>query len=791
VTLTLSNEEPADSAMSTGSTEEHLVKPEPITGGAIQKEAHADRIKLIDKLTDIPAIDKYACRIGAVDRSLKRLAVVEERGAYKSDMALINFAEDGSITVEGLGVSDDLKPRPDEQEAIKAEWKSFRRPEYMPLLFTARDQPENDPRYPWSMPPWTTPAVCWDAKRQHILCVEVRRERDGRKEVCIFSPFENGEWRIAEPPETLPLYGIETIASAATIFVHEGPKAAKAVQALIADDSAAGWRSHPWGRELRGELSGGVAHVGWLGGARRPEATDWKPLIAAHARVIVVADNDEEGVDAVCRISRASLMRMEALRFTDDWPRNFDLADPFPACRAKAGTRLADMLTPATWATDRIETDGRPAFRARDEFIRDWKYTVSPPLFFHASYPGRGYTDTEVDAMTRPFSHAELTARLIRQRFSAQAHGVAYRPGSKPVIERKGQRLVNMWTPTSVRERSGAAWPLGRLLTALVPDPADRRHLTRWGATLAACPTTRMEYAVLMTSKTQGLGKTTLANILAELVGDENVSRPSETALTEGNFNSHFAKKRLVIVDELYTGHSRKTYNRLKSPITDTKLRVNEKFKPEYEIDNFAHFVFSSNDAVPIFVDEGDRRFFMPKMAEKKLPRAFWVKFHTWLESGGYGIMLRCAREFVRRHGSVEPGQVAPDTAAKRDMVADSVSDPMQSVRDAARDIFQRGSGDSGERIAVTLEDFALWHASMSRANSWKKLSGRKLEAELRDAGMCIRKQVAGGCDLRVKIGGRNVSIASNFDSLTGDGGAEAVRSATRAMSDLGFATPM
>lgn len=738
-------------------------------------------------LTDIPAVAKYAHRIGARPRSMHKLVIEEQAGRYSRTVAIITFDDKGVATApEGHA------PTAEEAAAIGAVWKSYRWPEYQPCLYTGKHLPRNEERFPWSKADPANVAVCWDRERQFILCVEERRPRDdGGKDVWIWTPWTDDVWRIAEPPEALPLFGLDTIANAATIFVHEGPKAAKAMQELITDDGEDGWRSHPWGKELRGTMPGAVAHLGWMGGAERPEATDWKPLAAAAARVIVVADNDRGGVEAVSRISRASLMKMEALRFTDDWPLSADMADPIPADRVQAGTRLSDLLVPATWATVRVETGGRPSFQVRRECIVDWLYTVSPPLFFHSSNPGCGLTDAEVDARIRPFSDAELTARLIRQRFSAQADGVAYLPGSKPVIERDGQRRVNMWKPSRVRERMGAAWPLGRLLTHLFPDREDRRHVARWGSTLAARPAIRMEYAVLLRSETQGMGKTTLANIAADLVGPENVSRPNEVALTEGNFNSHLAKKRLVIVDELYSGHSRKTYNKLKSPITDTKLRVNEKYQPEYEIDNFAHFIFSSNDLVPIFIDASDRRFFMPRMAEVKLPRQFWARFHSWLANGGLGIAMRCAREFVEKHGSVLPGQAAPLSAAKLAMIENSVSDEMRSVREAARDLFERGQGEGGERVAITLEGFAAWHADLCRERGWRRLTGNRLNDELRKAGMTIRGRTADGPDERVKIGDRKLPVTCNFDVGRGAGASAAIREALNSMSGLEFGGPL
>lgn len=288
-----------------------------------------------NKLTDLASIslmvDRLLADLGdsvvARASSLKRIVFERGAGKYRDQVGRIDFDKDGVHSSS----HDDFAPNPDEAAAIKAEWKSYKWPTYSPRLFTGRDQPRADPSIPWSMADPSNIAVCWDAKRQHILCVEERRPvDDGRKDIWIWTHWDDGKWRVAEPPERLPLFGLETIRNAGTVLVHEGPKAARSVQSLVADDGPNGWRSHPWGRELRGEQVGAVAHVAWLGGAKRPWSTDWSPLAKATARIVVVCDHDAPGHDAVSIISRRIGREMWMIQFDDHFDAGFDLADSLP-----------------------------------------------------------------------------------------------------------------------------------------------------------------------------------------------------------------------------------------------------------------------------------------------------------------------------------------------------------------------------------------------------------------------------------------------------------------------------
>lgn len=438
-----------------------------------------------DGVTDIPIVYQYAHRIGATLRGMRKLVVRERHGAYFADIAEVRFTNDGEVIAPA-----GFEPTSAEAAAIREAWPRYKWPEYSPCPCSSKSLRNDPDRFPFQRTDEKNLAIFWDQKRECILMVEERLvTKSGRKTVLLWTPWSDGKWRIAEPPDRLPLFGLDTIAGAVTIFVHEGPKAAQVVQRLIADEGRyegakrfGGWRDHPWGKFLGGGRPGSVAHVAWAGGAMRPKATDFSPLKASGAELIFVADNDRPGTDAIHRISRSSLLRMSALRFTQEWPYAFDLGDPFPPAMAK--TSASDHISPATWATNQISTGapGRPAYEMRADAIDDWLWTVAPPLFFHTGYPGRAFTETEVDALMRPFSHADRTARLIRKNFSARADGVAYLPGHAHVIQRGKERLVNLWTPCRIPMRDGSAWPLGRLLVHLFPNRQDRASTLSDGA---------------------------------------------------------------------------------------------------------------------------------------------------------------------------------------------------------------------------------------------------------------------------------------------------------------------
>jgi hypothetical protein len=309
---------------------------EPLDGPAgdlHQTEAPA-RIGKVSSLTDLRAVEAFRRRLesetGMTVRasSMWKLVVEEKRsGSYA------RTAQIGSVKFNAEGVATafpaDLAPNEDEAKAISKEWSLCSWPSHQPVLFTAPYLPRNDPQMPWSFADPANLAVCKSADGQMILCVEERRYRDdGSKDAFIWTYWSHGDagqWLCMEPPDALPLFGLDTIRDASTIYVHEGPKAAKAAQALIADDERCA--AHPWGAELRGWKLGAVAHVGWLGGAERPQATDWRPLASSGAQIIIICDNDNPGRNAVRHISRRIRREMWMVQFDDRFPERFDMAN--------------------------------------------------------------------------------------------------------------------------------------------------------------------------------------------------------------------------------------------------------------------------------------------------------------------------------------------------------------------------------------------------------------------------------------------------------------------------------
>jgi hypothetical protein len=300
----------------------------------------------------------------------------------------------------------------------------------------------------------------------------------------------------------------------------------------------------------------------------------------------------------------------------------------------------------------------------------------------------------------------------------------------------------------------------------------------RWCATLIARPRVRIRFALLLASTMQGVGKTTLTEILRRLVGEQNASVIQENDIKDQH-NSWMAHKRLAIAPEIYAGHSWAIYQSLKSLISDDVVRVNEKYKPQYELTQWVHFVFCSNSRVPLQIEDTDRRYLMPTVTEERLPKEFWDGFYAWLNDRGYAIIMGWAEHFVKKHGALGPGDVAPATARKDQLIDDSRSRVQHLVRNLGKLMMDQlvlpvpvkreadgkivAATDRAQPIVVSDEAVLDW-LKLKSAPGDRLPSLALVRRELQDVGLSISRK-------RMKLGGTLAHACANFplpDNLVG-----------------------
>lgn len=439
--------------------------------------------------------------------------------------------------------------------------------------------------------------------------------------------------------------------------------------------------------------------------------------------------------------------------------------------RKYVGPMLADLRQPATWATRQmpqpVAEDGRAQrgqapFMPLPQFTNQWVFITSLDRFANRADPSTFYKVDQFNIQVRPFSDVKDTADLLHRLVSVKVHGVVYDP-SMPAgivtVDRK--RMLNVHVPSGVEPKPGDPRPFLRYLRHLIPNRKDRRNVERWIATLLARPDIRMLFGLMLTSRRHGVGKSTLFEyILGPLLGSRNCSSTTAQEVTSSQFTDWIANKRLVVIDEVYAGHSSETANAIKPKITSKDVKVNRKFLEPYEVRNWAHFVIMSNSRTPLFVDDEDRRWAVPEVTEELKPLDYWLALHRWLNTGGLAVILHWAHCFVKsKRGPFLQGAHAPDSSTKSALIEASRSDGKRLIRDLAEWLVDIGQGPKPTRVILPIAVLKQWFRGQEQlAAGDKKMSERAILEALPPSLRICRG------DDRCDTGKRKLAVIINFD---------------------------
>lgn len=137
-------------------------------------------------------------------------------------------------------------------------------------------------------------------------------------------------------------------------------------------------------------------------------------------------------------------------------------------------------------------------------------------------------------------------------------------------------------------------------------------YLLDWIATSL----TSRNYTYLTMIGEEGIGKGVTGQIFRQLHGESNY-RETSGAVFKTPFNSELINKTLVYVDEVSIKNT-DDINRVKAVAND-KIRAERKGVDAEEINNFASYVFSSNEYDGLKIGDGDRRFSIIELTDKKV----------------------------------------------------------------------------------------------------------------------------------------------------------------------------
>jgi hypothetical protein len=247
--------------------------------------------------------------------------------------------------------------------------------------------------------------------------------------------------------------------------------------------------------------------------------------------------------------------------------------------------------------------------------------------------------------------------------------GITFAPGSPTIVEEEGERRLNMWRAPDVIAAEGDVEPFLSHLSYVIPDPAAREHILDFMAVLLQRPGEKIDHAVLLIGE-QGTGKTFLAKAMEIVLGSLNVVTVDPAEL-QSDFNGWLKNAQLVVIEEMMAFGRRELMNKLKPLITQSRVRINEKFALPCRIPNRANFMMFSNHQDAVLLEDGDRRYFVYTSPAQPRNQAYYDELFCWLSNNGPALLHWLeARDLSR----FNPHGRAPGTEAKLALIEASRS---------------------------------------------------------------------------------------------------------------------
>jgi Family of unknown function (DUF5906) len=193
---------------------------------------------------------------------------------------------------------------------------------------------------------------------------------------------------------------------------------------------------------------------------------------------------------------------------------------------------------------------------------------------------------------------------------------VVFAPG-EPAITK--DNCINLWQGWGAVAKGGDVRPFLDLIAHVCNhDQTTGQHLLKWLAYPLQNPGAKLMTAVQIFSRTHGVGKSTLAEMIARLYGEAHWTKIGNAEL-EAPFNGWLRGKQFIIGEEISIGDKRSIMPKLKELITSQTCQINEKYQPRVQTRNCANCLFLSNDATPVYLEDKDRRFFVINAAEVQI----------------------------------------------------------------------------------------------------------------------------------------------------------------------------
>ena len=171
---------------------------------------------------------------------------------------------------------------------------------------------------------------------------------------------------------------------------------------------------------------------------------------------------------------------------------------------------------------------------------------------------------------------------------------------------------------------------------------------------------TELPGVALVLRGSQGTGKGTFAQHFGKIFGDHFQHLVHMDHLL-GKFNAHLSSALVVFADEIVWGGNKREAGQLKGIISESRRMMEAKFKDPIIVDNYARFIFATNEDWAVPTGPKERRYCVLNVDESKAENhIYFDAINTEMRNGGLEALMHTLMNFdlsqfnVRRYPVTE-----------------------------------------------------------------------------------------------------------------------------------------
>jgi len=398
---------------------------------------------------------------------------------------------------------------------------------------------------------------------------------------------------------------------------------------------------------------------------------DWTPLIDIQ-NIILFPDNDKIGFDAMHKLALhlhedlgIDLDRIKWVDIPKEFPEHWDLADDLPKNSVTDAHTLIERAAPypqvienykEIWNELKLKKIKKEADITKAERLLEKGE--------HLTYIEEldEFLDLKKDKLIplKHFNHNNLFLKvkgenpatyLLKQETFKRAYGFEYNP-KRPtgIVEVNGVTRANRYKKPNIVGRIGDIKHWEENLENLCEDEERAHQNEQYFAWCLQNQGDKANWSPLWISLARGIGKNYVTRVLTECYGLKNIRPNLKYKNVVGRFNSWIIGSQFAVVNEIFIS---KNYNKkmemseeIKDLITEPYVHIEEKFRRGFDYPNTCNFILISNHEDCMNIDNGERRYYVQKLADKIRPREYWKPKWDWLlKEHGAAVVYKHLKE--------------------------------------------------------------------------------------------------------------------------------------------------